>query len=170
MNRIGFSGAPDAVGALSRRLVAKWAQRGLKIACVREALDPDFDIDTPGKDSYEHRHAGAHEVMIASSRLWALMHEDRGQAAQSDADRLDAVLASLSPADLVVIEGFSNAPLARIAVENSTITQDSVIAHAGIAHAGENRKSASAPFFALDETARLADFILTHFGLKGGAP
>lgn len=165
MNRIGFTGAPDAVGALSRRLVTEWTQRGLKIACVREATDPDFDIDTPGKDSYEHRHAGAHEVMIASSRLWALMHDDRDKQAPSDINRLDAVLASLSPADLVVIEGFCKAPLTRIAVNDLTATKDSAIAYVG-----DTGGNVALPRFALDETAKLADFVLSHFGLKGGAP
>ena len=37
-----------------------------------------FDVDQPGKDSYRHRAAGCAEVLVCSSRRWALMHELRG--------------------------------------------------------------------------------------------
>ena len=36
-----------------------------------------FDVDQPGKDSYVHRQAGATEVLVASEKRWALMHELR---------------------------------------------------------------------------------------------
>jgi molybdopterin-guanine dinucleotide biosynthesis protein B len=41
------------------------------------------DVDTPGKDSYELRKAGADQTMVASSNRWALMTET------PDAEKLD---------------------------------------------------------------------------------
>jgi molybdopterin-guanine dinucleotide biosynthesis protein B len=64
--------------------------------------DHAFEIDRPGKDSFEHRRAGASEVLIASSERWALVHELR-QAPESP---LSALLKHLSPVDLVIVEGF----------------------------------------------------------------
>jgi molybdopterin-guanine dinucleotide biosynthesis protein B len=75
--------------------------RGLKVATVKHAHHA-FDIDRPGKDSWQHREAGASEVMVASSRRWAVVHELRDEPEPP----LEELLAKLSPADLVIIEGF----------------------------------------------------------------
>ncbi len=37
-------------------------------------------MDQPGKDSYEHRQAGASEVIVSSARRWVQMHELTGEA------------------------------------------------------------------------------------------
>src|ERR1700691_1380973 len=75
--------------------------RGLKVATVKHAHH-EFDIDQPGKDSWQHRQAGASEVAIVSSRRWAIVHE-LGEEAEPP---LGDVLAKLSPVDLVIVEGF----------------------------------------------------------------
>lgn len=62
----------------------------------------DFDIARPGKDSYLHRQAGAVEVMVASRRRWALMHE-LGEAQEPS---LEELIAHMVPADLLLVEGF----------------------------------------------------------------
>ena len=38
-----------------------------------------FDVDKPGKDSFEHRRAGACEVLVSSSKRWVLMHENNNE-------------------------------------------------------------------------------------------
>ncbi|MDA3868824.1 MAG: molybdopterin-guanine dinucleotide biosynthesis protein B, partial [Gammaproteobacteria bacterium] len=48
--------------------------RGLRVAMIKHAHH-DFDIDQPGKDSYELRKAGAEQMLIASSYRRALMTE-----------------------------------------------------------------------------------------------
>ena len=35
-------------------------------------------MDRPGKDTFRHREAGAHEVLVASGTRWALLHEVAG--------------------------------------------------------------------------------------------
>jgi len=45
---------------------------------------------------------GASEVLVSSANRWALVHELRGQAEPA----LGALLAKLSPVDLVLIEGY----------------------------------------------------------------
>jgi molybdopterin-guanine dinucleotide biosynthesis adapter protein len=75
--------------------------RGFKVATIKHAHH-DFDIDKPGKDSWLHREAGASEVVVASSRRWALVHELRDEPDPSLTD----LLAKLGDADLVIVEGF----------------------------------------------------------------
>jgi molybdopterin-guanine dinucleotide biosynthesis adapter protein len=95
----GWSGSGKTT--LITKVIPVLAGRGLKIATVKHAHH-DFDVDQPGKDSWLHRAAGATEVLVASSRRWAVVHELRGDPEPPLAD----ILAKLSPVDLIIVEGF----------------------------------------------------------------
>jgi molybdopterin-guanine dinucleotide biosynthesis adapter protein len=95
----GWSGAGKTT--LLQKLIPELKRRGLTVSTLKHAHHA-FDIDQPGKDSFEHRRAGANEVLVASSGRWALVHELREEAEP----RLAALLRRLSPVDLVIIEGF----------------------------------------------------------------
>ncbi|MBM3608276.1 MAG: molybdopterin-guanine dinucleotide biosynthesis protein B [Alphaproteobacteria bacterium] len=95
----GWSGSGKTT--LLTRVLPELKQRGISVSTIKHAHHR-FDVDTPGKDSYEHRQAGAQEVLVASANRWALMHELRG----AEEWTLPQLLAKLSPVDLVIIEGF----------------------------------------------------------------
>lgn len=95
----GWSGAGKTT--LLQRLIPQLAAEGVRVSTVKHAHH-NFDVDVPGKDSWLHRKAGASEVLVASSRRWALMHELRSDAEPP----LDELLRKLSPVDLVIVEGF----------------------------------------------------------------
>lgn len=95
----GWSGSGKTV--LITRLIPLLRARGLTVATIKHAHH-DFDIDLPGKDSFEHRAAGASEVIIASARRIAQIRE-LGDAPEP---RLADLLRRLSPCDLVLVEGF----------------------------------------------------------------
>jgi len=95
----GWSGAGKTT--LLRLLIPVLTARGLQVSTLKHAHH-SFDIDQPGKDSWEHRQAGAKEVLVASAVRWALMHEHRHEAEA----RLPALLAQMCPVDLVLVEGF----------------------------------------------------------------
>jgi len=88
---------------LLKALLPRLRQRGLRIGCIKHAHH-DFDVDTPGKDSYELRHAGAGQMLIASHKRWALMVED----VRNEPPMLSELLSHLDTdkLDLVLIEGF----------------------------------------------------------------
>jgi molybdopterin-guanine dinucleotide biosynthesis protein B len=96
---VGWSGSGKTT--LIVRLIPVLAARGLRVATLKHAHHA-FDVDQPGKDSYEHRKAGAQEVIVSSSRRWAQMHEV-GSASEAT---LAELLRRLSPCELVLIEGF----------------------------------------------------------------
>jgi len=76
---------------LLKQLLPKLRARGLRIGVIKHAHH-QFDVDTPGKDSYELRKAGANEMLIASGRRWALMVDtdaDGDPVLQEMLDRLD---------------------------------------------------------------------------------
>ncbi|MCO4053090.1 MAG: molybdopterin-guanine dinucleotide biosynthesis protein B [Bosea sp.] len=95
----GWSGAGKTT--LLGRLIPHLVARGLKVSTLKHAHHA-FDVDHPGKDSHDHRLAGASEVLVSSGRRWALMHELRDEPEA----RLVELLPRLSPVDLVIVEGF----------------------------------------------------------------
>lgn len=61
----GWSGSGKTT--LMTRLIPLLAGSGLRIAALKHAHH-SFEVDHPGKDSYEFRAAGAAEVIVSSSR------------------------------------------------------------------------------------------------------
>ena len=64
-----------------------------------------------------HRQAGASEVMVASARRWALMHELRGAPEPT----LDELVARMAPVDLLLVEGFKRAPHPKLEVHRPSL-------------------------------------------------
>ncbi|MGB6327198.1 MAG: molybdopterin-guanine dinucleotide biosynthesis protein B, partial [Methylocella sp.] len=95
----GWSGAGKTT--LIVKLIPYLRERGIVVSTLKHAHHA-FDVDQPGKDSYLHREAGAREVLVASSRRFALMHELRG----AEEPGLAELLRRMSPADLILVEGF----------------------------------------------------------------
>jgi molybdopterin-guanine dinucleotide biosynthesis protein B len=95
----GWSGAGKTT--LLVRLIPEFIHRNLAVSTVKHAHHA-FDIDAPGKDSFEHRRAGAREVLISSSRRYALI----GELREEPEPGLAPLLRRLAPADLVLVEGY----------------------------------------------------------------
>ena len=95
----GWSGSGKTT--LIEQVIPCLIARGLTVSLVKHAHHA-FDVDYPGKDSYRHREAGCSEVLVTSSRRWALVHELRGAPELTLAETLER----LSPCDLVLIEGY----------------------------------------------------------------
>ena len=95
----GWSGAGKTT--LLTRLIPCLIGRGISVSTIKHAHHA-FDVDRPGKDSYEHRAAGASQVLVSSAKRWALMTEHR----DAQEPGLRELLARLSPVDFVIIEGF----------------------------------------------------------------
>ncbi len=95
----GWSGAGKTT--LLTRLIPVLSSRGVSVSTLKHAHHA-FDVDRPGKDSFEHRSAGARQVLVASALRWALMTELR----DAPEPPLAELLSHLSPVDLVIVEGF----------------------------------------------------------------
>src|SRR5215213_3376531 len=93
----GWSGSGKTT--LLTAVIPELKARGLTVSTIKHAHH-EFDIDRPGKDSWRHRQAGASEVMVASSRRWALMHELHDSLEPS----LDELAARMTPVDLLLVE------------------------------------------------------------------
>jgi molybdopterin-guanine dinucleotide biosynthesis protein B len=108
----GWSGAGKTT--LLSRLIPHFIAEGMRVSVIKHAHH-EFDVDVPGKDSWVHRQSGAAEVLVSSTRRWALMHELRG----APEPKLPELLAKMSPVDLVLIEGFKREPHRKIEVHRA---------------------------------------------------
>lgn len=104
---------------LLTKLIPILSEKGLKIGIVKHAHH-HFDIDQPGKDSYELRKAGANEIMVSSSKRWALVHEFPEKKREPKLEDLLQHL-SLEELDLVLVEGFKHEPHAKIELNRPSL-------------------------------------------------
>jgi len=156
----GWSGSGKTT--LIEKLIPLFVARGLKVSLIKHAHHT-FDLDQPGKDSYRHRHAGCTEVLVSSSRRWALVRELRGAPEPGFAELIER----LSPCDLVLIEGFKRERVPKLEVYRAATgepllhPQDQDI----VAIASDQRLDTKLPQFDLDDAPGIASFILNHIGL-----
>lgn len=110
----GYSGSGKTT--LIEQVIPRLVAAGRKVSVIKHAHHR-FDFDTPGKDSWRHRQAGATEVLLTTDQRWVLMHELRGQPEPG----LEAQLARMSPSDVVLIEGFKTAAIPKIEVHRPAL-------------------------------------------------
>lgn len=136
--------------------------RGLRVNVIKHSHH-DFQMEPPGKDSARFRTAGAQEVMIASPYRYAIVHELR----DTPEPTLEAQLARLSPADLVLVEGFKQAAIPRIEVYRPALgkpplhTEDPSF----LAVVTDAPLEIALPCLSLNDPAQVADFLCRTLGL-----
>jgi molybdopterin-guanine dinucleotide biosynthesis protein MobB len=132
----------------------------LRLAVIKHAHH-DFDIDHPGKDSYELRHAGASQMLISSARRKALISEmdDLEEPALTD------LISDLDKSrfDLILVEGFKSEHFAKIELHRTTLgkpflyeSDDDIIALATDQTVSTSKNMA---LLDLNQPQQIADFI-----------
>ena len=154
-----FSGTGKTT--LLEKLIPKLTEQGIRIGIIKHAHHA-FDIDTPGKDSYRLRKAGAQQMLIASSQRLALMTEN--PAPQEP--RLDELLTHLDPdnIDLVLVEGFKHVPFPKIELHREALGKTLLYPedHNIIAVASDHLiDTGDLPSMDINDTAAIAAFIVT---------
>ncbi|MDH4188708.1 MAG: molybdopterin-guanine dinucleotide biosynthesis protein B [Betaproteobacteria bacterium] len=163
MKTFGFAGwSGSGKTTLIEKLLPLLVKRGLRVSLIKHAHH-SFDVDQPGKDSYRHRHAGAQEVLVTSSRRWVLMHELRGEQEPS----FDEQSRHVSPCDLLLVEGFKHAPIPKLEVwraepgEAMLHPNDPYI----VAVASDAKLEIPLPLLDLNDANAIAAFVLRHLEL-----
>ena len=111
-----FSGTGKTT--LLKQLLPLLSARGLRVGVVKHAHH-SFEMDYPGKDSYELRKSGAAQMLIASRARWALVVE----RVRDREPRLDEVLLEFDQAalDLILVEGFKDEPFPKIELHRPSL-------------------------------------------------
>lgn len=103
------------------KLIPLMKLQGLRVALIKQTHH-DFEIDQPGKDSFELRKAGANQVLLTSNKRSALITEHDDEIAQSLYQRINEL--DLSSLDLILVEGFKRESFPKIELHRSTIGND----------------------------------------------
>jgi len=143
-------------------VIPVFTKMGLSVSVIKHTHH-GFDVDTPGKDSWRQRQAGAKEILLASDLRWVLMHELRG----APEPELPEQLAHLSPCDLVLVEGFKRQPMPKLEVyrrANNTPPVFPTDVHI-VALATDADPQTALPVFSLTDYPGIANFILRHLGI-----
>ncbi|KGD86704.1 molybdopterin-guanine dinucleotide biosynthesis protein B [Achromobacter sp. RTa] len=138
------------------------AERGLRVNVIKHSHH-DFQMEPPGKDSARFRLAGAQEVMVSSPFRYAIVHELR----EAPEPSLDEQRARLSPADLVLVEGFKQAAIPRIEVYRPAAGKPPLHAEDCnlLAVATDAPLDIGLPCLPLNEPARIVEFICRTLAL-----
>lgn len=149
---LGIAGQSDSgKTTLIEKLLPLLRAQGLAVSTVKH-VHHAIEIDTPGKDSFRHRQAGAQEVMIALPDGWVLHHPARDGARPP----LGELIARMSRCDLVLVEGYRDVPVPRIAFVHGMETPDANV----VAVVGVTKPAGFAvPAFSRDDAAGISAFI-----------
>ncbi len=155
---------------LLKQLIPLLKKRGLRVGMIKHAHH-NFDIDTPGKDSYELRKAGAEQMLIASQNRWALMVETPELTGDPDLNELIQQF-DHSKIDLVLVEGFKHVTFAKIELHRPSLGKDLLFPHdssiIAIATDEPDIIQTKLPVLDINNPAMIADFI-NEFIRKAGS-
>ncbi len=151
---------------LLKKLIPALCARGIRPGLIKHTHH-DMDVDTPGKDSYELRKAGAAQTLVASSQRWALMTETPDET-ELDLNwlvsRMDA-----TKLDLVLVEGFKHEPVPKILLWRADCGHDIselMIDEHAIAVASDVELALSVPVLDINDIKEVAEFVLQWLGQK----
>ncbi len=151
---------------LLKKLIPALCARGVRPGLIKHTHH-DMDVDTPGKDSYELRKAGAAQTLVASSQRWALMTETPDETeldlgwlvSRMDETRLD----------LVLVEGFKHEPVPKILLWREDcghdVTELTIDEHV-IAVASDVALTLKIPVLDLNDIEAVAAFVLQWLAQK----
>lgn len=106
---------------LLKQVIPLLVKKGIRVGLIKHTHH-QMDIDTPGKDSYELRKAGAAQTLVASNQRWALMTET---PKQEDPDLYElASKMDTSALDLVLVEGFKHEKIAKIVLFRQSLGRE----------------------------------------------
>ena len=158
MKVFGIAGFKNAgKTTLVVELIGELRARGLRVATIKHAHH-EFDIDHPGKDSHQHREAGAEEVIVSSGRRWAHICE----LGDREEPPLTELLGKLGDVDLVLVEGYKHGShpkleLRRAGIEAPRLAGSDPAIRAVVCD--EDTDTAGLPLLLRDDLAGIADFI-----------
>jgi molybdopterin-guanine dinucleotide biosynthesis protein B len=164
---VGWSGSGKTT--LVTALLPELIGRGYSVSTMKHTHH-NFDIDKKGKDSFEHRMAGAKEVLITGSSRWAILHENRNTLEPS----IEQLIDRMEEVDLVLIEGFKSYHHQKLEVFRPSVgkpllawNDQNIVAVASDAQIQDLKDLVhkNMIFINLDDITAIADFIVEKTGL-----
>lgn len=155
----GWSGAGKTT--LLTQLIPILVDTGVRVSVMKHAHHK-FDLDTPGKDSYRLRKAGAVQTLIASDSRRVLVTELRSPREPTLAELVMDFDHAMT--DLILVEGFRDQPFRKLEVFRPSLGRPPLYPNDPhiVAVASDERPSTTLPVLDLNQPRAIAEFILTR--------
>ncbi|HSR12508.1 MAG TPA: molybdopterin-guanine dinucleotide biosynthesis protein B [Thermodesulfobacteriota bacterium] len=149
---------------LIEKLVPELVRRGYRVATIKHDVH-GFEVDREGKDSWRHKKAGAHTVIISSPSKLALIRD-----VDHDAELPELRDKYVRDVDLVISEGFKRNSQPKIEVSRKEMNRDLLCTAQDnlLALATDQPRDLGVPCFGLDDAAGMVDLIEEKI-IKGGS-
>ncbi|CAG9408173.1 molybdopterin-guanine dinucleotide biosynthesis protein MobB [Providencia alcalifaciens] len=145
---------------LLKKVIPLLRQRHVRVGLIKHTHH-DMEIDTPGKDSYELRKAGADQTLVASNQRWALMTE----TPECNEMDLSYLASRFDPAslDLILVEGFKSESIDKIALFRSDVGKplNGLIDEYVVAVASDEIIDTDVPQLDINNPEQVADYIVS---------
>lgn len=147
---------------LIEALLAHFSAQHMIVNVIKHSHHP-LDLEPPRKDSARFRAAGAGEVLVVSPSRFAIVHELRDDREPP----FETLVARLAPADLTLVEGYTQADLPRLEVVRAGSGREVLYPFDPriVAIASDTSIDTSLPVFPLDDVPRIAAFICKTAGI-----
>jgi molybdopterin-guanine dinucleotide biosynthesis protein B len=148
---------------LIERIIPELVRAGYKVATLKHARH-GCDFDTEGKDSWRHKEAGAHSVIVVSPTRMAMFADlPDGMPVEQIRERyLD------SSYDLVLAEGWKSSGYPKIVVVREHLGEVAVSAEGLLAIVAPGPMAASVPVFRSDDVAGVVSLLMERFPKASG--
>jgi molybdopterin-guanine dinucleotide biosynthesis protein B len=144
---------------LIEKLLPELTRRGYRVATVKHDIH-GFEVDQEGKDSWRHKQAGAHTVVISSPHKVALIRDvEKDLTLEELREKL------IQDVDLILSEGYKKDVQPKIEVfrkekhKEPLCTQEDHL----VAIVSNQPFEIGVPYFHLEDMKGLADFIEKQF-------
>ena len=150
---------------LIEKLVPELVRRGYRVATIKHDVH-GFDVDREGKDSWRHKQAGAHTVVISSPQKLALIRD-----VDHDAELGELRDKYIQDVDIILSEGFKRNSQPKIEVFRKEKRRELLCTKEDnlLAIATNEPFHIGVPCFDLDDARGMVDLIEEKF-LKGKKP
>lgn len=153
---VGWSGTGKTT--LLQQVIPILLSKGIRAGLIKHTHH-EMDVDTPGKDSYLLRKAGASQVIVASSERWALMCE----TPEKQSIDLPYLLSRMdhSVLEIVLVEGFKEESVPKIVLWRAGIKGgiEELLDEQVIAVASDQKLALNVPVLDINRPDSVADFI-----------
>ena len=154
---VAFIGKPNCgKTTLIEKLIPALADKGVRVGVIKHHHG-EIQMDTPGKDTWRHKQAGA-QVVLLSSPVGIGLIQDTAEETPVE----DLVSRHFQKVDLVIAEGYKWSTLPKIEVFRSTL-YDEPMQEPGetlVAMVSDVEVRQGLPWFKCDDIGSLVGFIL----------
>jgi molybdopterin-guanine dinucleotide biosynthesis protein MobB len=153
---------------LCTKLIENFTKIGINVGTLKHAHHK-FDIDKPGKDSYNLRKAGARPMIISSKERFALIQENDQKEEKSLFEMLEIFSKNpIRKCDIIIVEGYKNENIQKLEVHRPIIRKPLLFEDDKniFAIASDNYIETTIPSFDLNNINSITDFLIEKYKIS----